>query len=348
MTLSRLQQTIADYRSRLLAHERQAMAALDYSHRQTLAAIEVRLNALYDKMSAAMQSGDDISKSWLYEQNRLQLIERYIEDQINAFSMTAEVMTNNLQHTGAQLGQQAGMSLLNSTVPAGVNFTFGLPSPIAIQSMVGATQKGSPLHDLFAGFGKEAAQGAKTALITGVTLGYNPRQIAPLVQQALSISRSRALTISRTEMIRTYRGAALETYRTNDDVVDGWIWQCALLRSSCAACVAMNGTEHGLDEELNDHPNGSCVPVPKTKSWADILGPLGIDTSGIPDTTVEIESGSDWFDRQSEDTQKAILGPAKFQAWQNGDFTLSDIVGTNDDPDWGSSIYERPLKDLVK
>ncbi len=346
--MSRLQQTIAEYRQRLLAHERTASATLDYAHRQTLAMIEPKLNALYDKMSAAQANGEDISTSWLYEQQRLEVITSWIEGQINQFAALAQMQTGQLQSMGTSLGQQAGMALLNSTIPAGVSWSFGLPSPLAIQGMVGATQAGSPLADLFNGFGAEAAKGAKTALISGVTLGYNPRQIALSIQDALDISRYRALTIARTEMVRTYRGAAHETYRANDDVVDGWIWLCALLRSSCAACVAMNGTEHSLDEELNDHPNGACTPVPKTKSWADILGPLGIDTSDIPDTSVQIESGSDWFDNQSEDTQRAILGNAKYDAFQNGDFTLDDIVGTNDDPDWGKSIYEKPLKDLVK
>ncbi len=348
MSVSRLQQTIKEYRQRLLAHERTAMAALDFSHRQTLAAIEPQLNALYDKMSAAIANGEDISKSWLYEQKRLETITAWIQGTIDHFAALAQTQTGQLQYQGTSLGQQAAMALLHSTIPAGVNWSFGLPSPQAIQALVGATQAGSPLADLFNGFGAEAAQGAKQALITGITLGYNPRQIAPMVQDALNISRYRALTIARSEMIRSYRSANLETFRANDDVVDGWIWQCALDRTSCSACVAMHGTEHSLDETLDDHPNGRCVMVPKTKSWDDILGPLGIDTSNIPDTSVELESGADWFDRQDADTQKAILGPAKYAAFQNGDFGLEDIVGRTSDPDWGKSIYERSLKDLVK
>ncbi len=109
----------------------------------------------------------------------------------------------------------------------------------------------------------------------------------------------------------------------------------------------MHGTEHSLDETLDEHPNGRCSMIPKTKSWADILGPLGIDTSDIPDTSPDIQSGSDWFDGQSEATQRAILGP-KYEAWSNGDFTLDDVVGHASDPVWGSSIYEKPLKELVK
>src|SRR6266851_1845682 len=347
MSLSQLQSAIAHYRTQLKAREAQAEQALEAAYANTLQVIQGRLNLLYKAIDIQMQSDGNVPIEWLYEQHRMETLTSWIENQINQFGALAQMQTGQLQYQGVQLGQQVAQWLLQSTIPPGVNWSFGVPSPDAIANLIGATQAGSPLADLFSGFGAEAAQGVKDALITGLTLGYNPRDIAPQVQQALGISRNRALTISRTEMIRSYRGANLETFRANDDVVDGWIWNCALDRTSCAACVAMHGTEHSLDETLDEHPNGRCSMIPKTKSWADILSPLGIDTSDIPDTSPDIQSGSEWFDGQSEATQRAILGP-KYEAWSNGDFTLDDVVGHASDPVWGDSIYERPLKDLVK
>src|SRR6266702_1891153 len=253
MSANRLKQTIAEYRRRLLAHERTASATLDYAHRQTLAMIEPQLDFLYRAMTLYMQDGQPIPLEWLYEQHRLEVITSWIEGQINQFAALAQMQTGQLQSMGTSLGQQAGMALLNSTIPAGVNWSFGLQSPLAIQALVGATQAGSPLADLFNGFGAEAAKGAKTALISGVTLGYNPRQIAPGIQDALNVSRYRALTISRTELLRSYGSAQQDTFQQNSDVVDKWIWQAAL-GSACAMCTAMNGTEHDLDESLDSHP----------------------------------------------------------------------------------------------
>jgi SPP1 gp7 family putative phage head morphogenesis protein len=346
----RLQATIKEYRQRLLAQERTAMAVLDYAHRQTLALIEPQLNALYDKMSAALANGEDISTSWLYEQQRLETITHYITNYIDHFAALSQMQVQQLQSVGASLGSQSGMALLNSTVPKGVSFSFGLPSPAAIANLVGSTQAGSPLSDLFNGFGPEAAQAAKNALISGVTLGYNPRQIASSIQDALNISLYRAQTIARTEMLRAYRDANTSTFQANSDVVDQWRWTCALSSRTCAACLSMDGELFPLDETLDSHPNCRCTPVPVTKSWADILGPLGIDTSNIPDTNTagSMQTGSDWFDNQDADVQRAILGPGKYDAWANGDFTLDDIVGTTTDPVWGNSIYEKPLKELVK
>jgi len=347
MSLSQLQSAITHYRQQLKAHEAQAEQALEQAYAQVLSTIQPMLDQLYQQISDKLDAGEEIPLSWLYEQRRLEAISQYIEGQINHFGMLAQMQVGQLQQQAVQLGQQAAQWLLQATVPTGIQWSFGIPSPSALAQFIGATQVGSPLADLFSGFGAEAAQGVKDALITGLSLGYNPRDIAPSVQQALGISRNRALTISRTEMIRSYRGANLETYRANDDVVDGWIWNCALLKSSCAACVAMHGTFHSLDEELQDHPCGACSPIPHTKSWSDILGPLGIDTSDIPDTSPDIQSGSEWFDGQSAETQRAILGP-KYEAWSNGDFTLDDVVGHSSDPVWGDSIYEKSLKELVK
>ncbi len=227
MSLSQLQSAITHYRQQLKAHEAQAEQALEQAYAQVLSTIQPMLDQLYQQISDKLDAGEEIPLSWLYEQRRLEAISQYIEGQINHFGMLAQMQVGQLQQQAVQLGQQAAQWLLQATVPTGIQWSFGIPSPSALAQFIGATQVGSPLADLFSGFGAEAAQGVKDALITGLSLGYNPRDIAPSVQQALGISRNRALTISRTEMIRSYRGANLETYRANDDVVDGWIWNCA-------------------------------------------------------------------------------------------------------------------------
>lgn len=343
---SRLHHVTQDYRARLKAREAQAEQQLEQAYAHVMKTLEPALNHLYDQMVEKMASGEKIPMHWLVEAERLESIKKLIENQINHFGSFSQAQVLQAQHFATQLGQESAQEMLRATVPPGISWHFGIPSQAAIAELVGATQAGSPLADLFQGFGREAADGAAKALIRGVTLGINPRQIARDVQRELGTSRARALTISRTEMIRCYRSAALENYRANDDVCSGWIWMCSLLPKSCAACVAMHGTRHSLEEELNDHPNGSCAPVPETKPWADILGPLGIDTSGIEETGIELESGSAWLDKQGESVQRAILG-AKYDGWSNGDFSLSDVVGYDHDKDWGSSIKEKPLKDLV-
>lgn len=342
-----LQRVLQDYRKRIRQHEAQAERQLDQAYQRVLKSIEPMLNHLYDQMVDKLADGDKIPLSWLYEAQRLENIKTLIDLQMSNFGRYGHATVQQLQRIGATLGQQSALDMLESTVPAGVQWTFGRPNPRAIEELVGATQAGSPLADLFAGFGREAAENVANALIRGVTLGDNPRKVARDVQQALGIERARALTISRTEGIRAYRSANLSTFQANSDVVGGWIWSAAL-GSACAVCTAMNGTKHGLDETLDSHPNCRCAMLPETKGWDEILGDLGINTDDIPDTTIQVQSGEAWFDEQDAATQQQILGSqSAYAAYKDGALSLSDLVGTSHSEDWGGSRYQKSLKAAI-
>ena len=342
-TTGRIQQVVAHYRTLLDQHVQQAEHTLNNAYMRTLAAIQPRLDALYREIKAKQDAGETIPPSWIYEERRLQNIKALIAQQMAHYGNTTQNTVAQLQHIGTTLGTQAARQQLEATVPTGVRYNnFGVPKPEAIADMVSALQPDSPLYDMFRSFGEEAAQNAGDALVRGVTLGSNPRIVARDVEQALGISRNRALTLCRTECLRAYRSSQMATYRANDDVVAEWVWTAALSTRTCAACIAMNGSKHPLTEEMQSHPNCRCAPVPLTRDWSDILG---IDD--LPDSRVDIPSGSDWFDDQDEDTQRAILG-SKYDAFARGDFNLSDIVGVSHNADWGKSIYVKPLKELIK
>jgi SPP1 gp7 family putative phage head morphogenesis protein len=287
------------------------------------------LDKLYRQIGDAQDSGQPVPLHWLYEQNRLKTTKALISGQIDQYGALARGTTIGLKKTGVQLGEQSGMAQLDATMPKSTPSSFGVPSDTAIASIVGSTQKGSPLADLFNGWGSEAADRAGKILISAITLGDNPRKIARDIADALDISRSRALTIARTEMLRVYRESALETYRANDDVVEGWVWMSALDARCCAVCIAMHGTVHSLDEDLDGHPNCRCTKSPRVKGSS--FDPL---------------LGSDWFDNQSEAIQRQILGSkASYDAYNDG-ASLSDFVGVNHDKDWGSSVYQKSAKDV--
>lgn len=356
---SRILKTIADFRQRLIDREAQAVAVMDSYHAQVLDDIQKRLSNLYDQilqkyeeLRASREPGDttplDVPASWIYERIRLEGLQLLITKKIDEYGNLALTQTRMLQYFGMQLGLQSAQQQLRDVVPSQVKVAFGVPSDKALTNLVGATRAGSPLHDLFHSFGQEAATKAIQALVSGVTLGENPKTIAPRVQEALNISRARARTICRTEALRCYSTAALATYRANGDVVDKWRWTCDKSTDTCICCILMDGQEFDLSVEFGSHPNCRCAPVPVTKSWDDILGPLGISSDDIPDTRVAIQSGPDWFNGLDEETKKAILGAAKYAAFNDGKFKLQDIVQHHDDPDWGHSISEKPLKDLIR
>jgi hypothetical protein len=342
MSNSRLKQTTRHYNALLAQHDAAAQRSLSNAYTHTLAQIQPHLNKLLQQIREKRARGEQVPASWLYEQHRLETIKQTVNNAITHYGQITQAQVADLQRFGVQTGTQSAQDMLQASVPRGISHMFGVPDPQALHNLVGATQPGSPLHSLFNTFGSQAADDVGKALFTGLSLGNSPTAVARAVQDALDIPRARALTIARTEMNRAYRSANLLNYQTNSDVVDSWIWCCDMGPHSCAACIFMNGSEHSLDEDMDEHVCGRCTPIPKTKSWADILGD-GVDTSDLEDTSPDVQDGSDWFDNQDEGTQRDILGTAKYEAYANGDISLRDVVGVRTSSTWGNSVYVRSL-----
>lgn len=313
-----------------------------------------------DLAALRAEEGDTarLSLSWIATQRaRLQAIEWTLRGQVDGFAHTAARAVTGAQSAaipqGAADATALGHAALEPATQAGVSpdTIWNRPNPDALAQFLGYASDGKPLSNLFDGFGQEASAAARQALTLGLSMGQNPRSITSALMDALDVPRWRALTIARTEMLGAYRRAASATYQANSDVLGGWIWSADKSGRTCAMCLAMDGTRHSLDETLDSHCNCLCTQLPVTKSWADILGPLGIDASGIPETSIGAEgayqSGADWFDQQDAATQRGILGSqGAYDAYTSGDLRLSDLVGVSHDPQWGTSRYQRSWRQV--
>lgn len=315
----------------------------------TRATLVQQLAHLTAQMDAARARGETISQAWLLREHRLDALLGQVTTQIDGYAHSALVATTSARDDAATAGAGAGVALLGATVPTGVAWSFTRLPTHATAEIAARLRNGKPLDTLFRGWGDVAADAAKQTLFTGVALGWNPQQTARAMAQALGAeSYARALTIARTETLGAWRDAQVATYRANDDVCGGWLWSASKSVNTCAMCLAMDGTRHTLDETLDSHPNCACAALPITKSWADILGAVGVDASGIRETSIaaSYQTGADWFDAQPAATQRAVLGPAKYAAFSAGDLSLSDLVGVAHDGAWGASRYEKSLKQL--
>lgn len=369
----------AEYRAKLRTLQNNQRAAVNRLIEQTEnelranwdtvpARLQPQFQALLDGYAmdvAALRSYLDdpsarLPMTWITNQEyRIAEIDRNIKNAVNSYAEQASAMVARSQQDGTRLGAQDAIALTRaalSPVQASVlamHLGLGRPNPAAIAKLIGRASNGQPLATLFQGFGAEAASEAHKALMTGVALGQNPRAIASSLAQALGISRNRALTIARTEMLGAYRDAALESYNANSDVVSGWIWS-ADGPNSCAACVFMDGSYHTLNEGMDSHVNCRCAMTPATRSWGDILGPMGVSDDAIadiPETSLlapgAVQSGEDWFSEQGAEVQRSVLGSqAAYDAYKRGDVTLGDFVGHHHDPQWGTSIYQKSWKQV--
>lgn len=337
-----LSAALADFRAKLRAGEDSAVAALG----DALGAVEVEvrgaLDDLLDDMQIAAADGETISPGWIEREKRcvelLRQIETRYADLPTAPIREAQRRTITEAQQGAQTLARAAAGTVPATLTAGeaaVALRWNVVPMHTLEAAVGFASDGSPLADLFASLGEDTGKAVRDALFAGIGAGYNPRKTAHLMRHGvgakLAISRNRAETIAATETMRAARESARQSFRANAAVLDGWTWVAAGDSRTCAACWAMDGTVHKDEETLDGHQRCRCVPVPRTKSWAELTG-----DDSIPDTRPVIETGEEKFARLPGTVQAEILGDRLHELYTAGTVTLADCVQTSHDARWGS------------
>lgn len=204
-----------------------------------------------------------------------------------------------------------------------------------------ATQIHSTLRPLSAG----AVDAMKRSLIRGVAVGENPRKVARLMlarlQGDFNGGLTRALTIARTEILDAYRSGAAAAQLANADVLQGWVWQAQLDSRTCPSCWAQHGSRHALTETgPNDHQNGRCARLPKTKSWRD----LGIDLDEPDDALPDARTV---FDALPRSEQLKIMGPTRLAALDAGAPWVG-LTQRRTTKGWRDSWHTRPASLLSR
>lgn len=336
-------QAADDFRAALLRHERAASSELVRQYGAVYRSIQDDLDRLAGKMEDTLNAGKPMTPAWLFQEGRLQALQQQVAAEIGRYAYGAGLTIQDMQRLGVDLAGEDARRLVMAGMgrgPDGVALSWARLPDSAFTDLVGFTQDGSPLADLLAQLGADGAERVKAGLLQGIGMGLSPREVARFAGQALGGNLARSLTIARTEMLRAYRESSRRTYQANSDLVTGWVWHSALGTRTCAACWAMHGTRHSLDERLDGHPNCRCAMVPYTKTWKE----LGYD---VPETRADVPAGPDLFAGLSPAEQRAILGPAKYDAFARGDLRLTDLVGRRNDPRWGTMRYERSLRDAL-
>lgn len=333
-----LQATLEAFLLDLADREAQAVVAMRSSFEVARAAIQERLDALEERMQAAATAGEPMGASWPFQERRyLELIHQVDTSLRELASDTAGPLRDAqedylaLAREHAETLAKAALGPLPEGAPAGASVTWNRLPKEALTNLVGYASDGSPLRQVLAEIAPDAVEAVRETLVGGLAAGENPRTIARNLRAVVDGQEARCLTLARTETLRAYREASAQQFQANQDVVDGWIWTASLSGETCPCCWAMSGTFHSLAEKLDDHPNGRCVAVPRTKSWGELLGD---DT--LPDTRPAVESGSDLFAKLSVDEQREILGGGLYNLYSAGKIALADTVVQTQNARWGS------------
>ena len=318
---------MTEFKRALLARETQQMRAMAQRWVSVERSLADKIDALTVELAAQRESGDLVKLWEVRRLERYQTLMAQTREELTLYTDYAAPLISRNQIVYGQLGAEHANAAIRAV---GVRTAFDVLPVEAIQAMAATTADGGLVMDLLRATWGPAADAMTDAMIEGVALGKNPRDVARMMREGLSLGLNRTLTIARTEQLRVYREANRDSYIASD-VVEGYRRLSAHDGRVCAGCLLDEGTFYRNDEVMPEHPNGRCTMVPVV--------------AGFP--PVEWKKGADWFREQTPAMQQKILGKGRFAAWQDGQFDLDQLVVVKPNAIWGDSIGPTALKELT-
>jgi hypothetical protein len=303
--------------------------------------LQPRIRELRQELTRRADAGEEITQSMVWRLERMKAIQAQAEQEMMRYAQFADGTISAGQRESIAAGERDAYELLRAYYPAGTDIpiSFAAMPRAAVEAMVGTLADGSPIMELLTEAVEDAAQDFAQTMVSGLASGWNPRRLARELRGKFGMGLTRSMRVARTEQLRAYRTASDEQYRQSGVVVEKER-MAAMATNTCMACIVLDGKRYPLNQPMDDHPVGRCSFVPITKTYAQ----LGIDA---PEPDFTRQKGEDWFRAQDEGTQRRMMGDAKWEAWQAGQFALADIPKLTENRTWGDSWTPKGLADLV-
>lgn len=285
-----------------------------------------RLQGDIDAVTKAIAALENPTGAQIRALSEFKRLERRARDELARFTLFTETTIEAASLDAIRLGLRHSSDFVSLAL--GRRFA-GLDTR-AMQPLLKFLRKDGPLYARLTQLTGATVEAVKDSIIEGVGLGYNPRRIASAIRSSFGGGLTDALRNTRTVQIWSYRESARANYIATDGIVSGWMWYARLNENTCASCIAQHGTVHPLDETLDDHYNGSCVPIPYIEGFTD-----------------NVQSGEDWFNSLAEKNQREILGSGKYDAYKEGKFQFSRLSKQVENDVYGSMRTVASLAELT-
>jgi SPP1 gp7 family putative phage head morphogenesis protein len=328
-------QLAKQFRSGLVQEDKQAANALIRAYGDAYQHIQKDVKRLTDQIEEARRDGSKVSEAWLFREGRLRILKQQVELQVQHFARFADHTILQTQHDAISKALHAAQSMImlqvdQSNAEAASGYTFARLPAEQLEVIVGELGDGSPLRARLGRLGPVAAEKAGDVLTRAVALGYGAAQTSRELREALGEPLTDTLRIARTEQMRSARAASIDSYRANSDVVPGWMRIAELDDTTCPICIALHGTRYSTEQDFDTHPNCRCTCIPEV---------VGVER--------QIQTGSQWFEKQSAKVQLEVLGEQKYAAYHDGKISLMDLVQHTESLDWGGGYRERTLDEAL-
>jgi hypothetical protein len=320
-------------RRKLLQQETRAVKDLIATYRGIYRNVQGNVDALTLAMEAIIKDGGSVSVARLRQMDQYRLLMAQTQAQLGKYGVYVETKLSAETYAALQTGalDAKTMTIYAANGSKAVSSAFRTLNPRVIENMTAFLAKDSPLFKNFQQYGNLEAKRIRDMIINDVALGKNPRVIAKdIINVGFGRPLADAIRTMRTAQLWSYREANILSYQANSDIVRGWIWNSVLDGDTCNACWALHGSVHDNTEMLDDHYNGHCYATP-ILAW-----------EGDPTDT-----GLARFEALTDAEKAAILGPAKWEAYQAGRITFDQLAVQHDDATYGQMHVEASLQELL-
>lgn len=244
-----------------------------------------------------------------------------------------DIAQSEVNYTQKAYNSVIGIDLFKNIPPEGAM------SAILNTSLIEGATVGQWLKDL------EASQAfdVDRAVKLGITLGETNAQLANRLKSTMELSMRNAQTIVRTATATVANQARTEFFNANDEVIKSWKWDATLDGRTRKEHADRDGAlwnmnKEGINDKGKKYPfrytpygwNCRCQIVPVLKSWKE----LGIDEEEVPVGTRSSLDGyvsqdmtfDKWLKTKSSEFQKEYLGAGRYELYNKGKITLSDLI----------------------
>lgn len=323
-----------DWRRRIVRENEALARRLQAAYERTLPRLRAEIDVLDRRLRDLYTANGDVSAQDLRDLREWKALLTTIEAENRDFAVIARNEAAQGQRDAIRAGASAAQEMAQSTsgrLGPAVAANWNRPDTEALEQLINYVD-GPVLRAEFTQFGTRAAEQFADVVLAAVAQGKNPLALARIMELWLSVPYAQAENIARTTQLWSYRSATHAAYRVNSEVVTGWLWYSAADDRSCISCWSQHGSVHPVNEILDDHHRGRCVPVPIVRGtrWAD-----------------DFESGPARFEALAGDRQRRIMGPGMHAAWRAGAVDWRDFSRSYQDNVFGEMLRAASLRELL-
>lgn len=221
--------------------------------------------------------------------------------------------------------------LFQKAIP--IEWEFHTPADVFIRSLIeNEPISGKTARQWFTGLADDVRLAVNNQIQEGMLEGESVDSIIRRIRGtravsytdgALETTRRHAQALARTGVMSASNTSRRAFHEANKDVIKSYSVVATLDTRTCVQCAFMESQNPYTEPPTPPfHPNCRCVVTANTKSWEE----LGIDLQEMtPGTRASMDGEvpaemtyKEWFEQQTEERQKEILGPSRFAAYQNG------------------------------